>query len=148
MSIKINYQNKSNGKISSNHVLFTDDKFNINSLKKHLSSESEFTYINDLLKTNDLKKNLLVFELNSKKKIILISIKNNLKTFEIENLGAEFYGRINYGKKSEYTISSDSVVGKYNNFLAHFLHGLKLKSYEFKKYKTKDKRNFFKHYRK
>ena len=28
MSIKINYQNKSNGKISSNHVLFTDDKFN------------------------------------------------------------------------------------------------------------------------
>ena len=49
----------------------------------------------------------------------------------------EFYGRINYGKKSEYTISSDSVVGKYNNFLAHFLHGLKLKSYEFKKYKTK-----------
>ena len=49
MSIKINYQNKSNGKISSNHVLFTDDKFNINSLKKHLS-ESEFTYINDLLK--------------------------------------------------------------------------------------------------
>ena len=40
-------------------------------------------------------------------------------------------------KKSEYTISSDSVVGKYNNFLAHFLHGLKLKSYEFKKYKTK-----------
>ena len=136
MSIKINYQNKSNGKISSNHVLFTDDKFNINSLKKHLS-ESEFTYINDLLKTNDLKKNLLVFELNSKKKIILISIKNNLKTFEIENLGAEFYGRINYGKKSEYTISSDSVVGKYNNFLSHFLHGLKLKSYEFKKYKTK-----------
>ena len=136
MSIKINYQTKSNGKITSNQVLFTDDKFNINTLKKHLS-ESEFTYINDLLKTNDLKKNLLVFELNSKKRIILISIKNNLKTFEIENLGAEFYGRINYGKKSEYIISSDSVVGKYNNFLAHFLHGLKLKSYEFKKYKTK-----------
>ena len=98
MSIKINYQTKSNGKITSNQVLFTDDKFNINTLKKHLS-ESEFTYINDLLKTNDLKKNLLVFELNSKKRIILISIKNNLKTFEIENLGAEFYGRINYGKK-------------------------------------------------
>ena len=26
---------------------------------------------------------------------------------------------------------------KQNNFLGHFLHGLKLKSYEFKKYKTK-----------
>ena len=26
---------------------------------------------------------------------------------------------------------------KYKNFIGHFLHGLKLKSYEFKKYKTK-----------
>ena len=34
-------------------------------------------------------------------------------------------------------IISDSIVGKINNFLGHFLHGLKLKSYEFKKYKTK-----------
>ena len=28
-------------------------------------------------------------------------------------------------------------MSKHNNFLGHFLHGLKLKSYEFKKYKTK-----------
>ena len=41
------------------------------------------------------------------------------------------------GKNSEYFIISDSIVGKINNFLGHFLHGLKLKSYEFKKYKTK-----------
>ena len=34
-----------------------------------------------LLKTSDLKKNIFVFEVNSKKKIILISIKKNLKTF-------------------------------------------------------------------
>ena len=71
------------------------------------------------------------------KKIVLISIKKNLKTSEIENLGAEFYGRINYGKNSEYNIISDSLISKDNNFLGHFLHGLKLKSYEFGKYKTK-----------
>ena len=117
-------------------VLFCNDKFNINVLKKDLS-ESEFFYINDLLKTSDVKKNLFVFEVNSKKKIILISIKNNLKSSDIENLGAELYGRINYGKNSEYFVISDSIVGKYDNFLGHFLHGLKLKSYEFKKYKSK-----------
>ena len=66
-----------------------------------------------MLKTSDLKKNLFVFELNSKKKIVLISIKNNLKTSDIENLGAEFYGRINYGKNSEYFIISDSIAGKH-----------------------------------
>ena len=80
---------------------------------------------------------MLVFEVNSKKKIILISLKKYLKSFDIENLGAEFYGRINYGKNSEYFVSSDSVIGKYENFIGYFLHGLKLKSYEFNKYKTK-----------
>ena len=34
---------------------------------------------------------------------------------------------------------SDTVIGKYKNFVSHFLHGLKLKSYEFNKYKTKKK---------
>ena len=34
-------------------------------------------------------------------------------------------------------IISDTVKAKIDNFLGHFLHGLKLKSYEFKKYKSK-----------
>ena len=136
MSIKINYLNKKNNKSLTNLVLFTDDNFNLNPLKKHLSNP-EFSYINELLKTSDLKKNLFVFEVNSKKKIILVSIKKDLKNFQIENLGAEFYKRINYGKNSEYFLNIDSVIYKYENFIGHFLHGLKLKSYEFKKYKTK-----------
>ena len=52
-------------------------------------------------------------------------------------MGAEFFGRINYGKNSEYFIFSDSIKTKHDNFLGYFLHGLKLKSYEFNKYKTK-----------
>ena len=136
MTVKINYSNKTINKSSSNLVLFSNDKFNINHLKKDLSN-FEYSYISDLLKTSDLKKNLFVFELNSKKKVILISIKNDLKISDIENLGAEFYGRINYGKNCEYFLDTDSLTGKYENFVGHFLHGLKLKSYEFKKYKTK-----------
>ena len=58
-------------------------------------------------------------------------------TSDVENLGAEFHKRINYGKNTEYQILSDTIVSKQDNFLGHFLHGLKLKSYEFKKYKTK-----------
>ena len=136
MSIKINYSNQSNGKAKANIVLFSNEKFNITGIKRYLSN-FEFSYVSDLLKNSDLKKNLFIFELNSKKKIVLISIKKNLKNSEIENLGAEFYGRINYGKSSSYFVISDSVISKNKNFIAHFLHGLKLKSYEFKKYKTK-----------
>ena len=137
MSVKINYSKNTYNENSSNLVLFSNDKFNLNNLKKFLKN-SEFSYINDLLKTNDLKKNLLIFDLSSKKKIVLISIKNNLKSSDIENLGAEFYGCINHGKNSEYFIISDSINTKHNNFLGHFLHGLKLKSYEFNKYKSKN----------
>ena len=67
MSIKINYSKNTYNENSSNLVLFSNDKFNLNNLKKYLIN-SEFSYINDLLKTSDLKKNLFVFELNSKKK--------------------------------------------------------------------------------
>ena len=136
MSIKLNYLKKSTSKTLSNLVLFCGEKYKIIGLKKYLS-ENEFSYINDLIKTIDLKKNLYVFEVNSKKKIILVSIKTNLKTSDIENLGAEFYKKINHGKNNEYFLISDSIPEKQDNFLGYFLHGLKLKSYEFKKYKSK-----------
>ena len=138
MSIKINYKNGDPKKTQNNLVLFADDKFNISPLKKYLSS-TEFSYINDLLKSSDLNKNLLVFEINSKKNIVLVSIKKSIKNSDIENLGAEFYKRINNGKNSEYFINSESSISKFENFIGHFLHGLKLKSYEFNKYKSKKK---------
>ena len=73
MSIKITYKNNSSKLRLKNLVLFVDEKFNINSTKKFISN-SEFLYMNDLLKSSDLKKNLLVFELSSKKKILIIVI--------------------------------------------------------------------------
>ena len=136
MPVKINYSKQSDKSSTINQVLFSDEKFNTKNLRKYLLN-SELNYISDLLKTSDLKKNLLVFEVNSKKKIVIVSIKKNLKTSEIENLGAEFYARVNYGKNSEYLIITDSIISKNKNFLGHFLHGVKLKSYDFNKYKTK-----------
>ncbi len=138
MSIKINFKNISSKKNDANLVLFADEKFNIRPLKKYLSS-AEFSYISDLLKTIDLDKKIFVFELSSKKKILLISIKKDSKISDIENLGGEFFKRINHGKSCEYLINSDSILSKHKNYIGHFLHGLKLKSYEFNKYKTKIK---------
>jgi leucyl aminopeptidase len=136
MSIQINYKNKNSQKSLANLVLFTDENFNISSLKKHILKD-EFLYISDLLKTSDLKKDLLFFEINSKKTIFLISIKKDLKTSDIENLGAKLHDYINYDKKNDYFINSDTVSSKIENFVGHFLHGLKLKSYEFNIYKSK-----------
>ena len=109
MPVKINYSTKSLKKLSSNVVFFVNEKFSTNNIKRYISN-IEFSYINDLLKTSDLKKNIYIYEVSSKKKIALISLKNNIKTFDVENLGAEFYGRINYGKNSEYIINFDDSM--------------------------------------
>ena len=136
MSVKINYKNTVVSKTYANLVLFVDEKFRTKPIRKYVSS-SELSYIDDLLKSCDLKKKLFVFELSSKKKIILVSIKKNNKNSDIENLGAELFGRINYGKNCEYFINADSINSNEQNFIGYFLHGLKLKSYEFNKYKSK-----------
>ena len=94
MAIQINYNSNSSNRASSNVVLFVDEKFNISGLKKHIL-KSEFLYISDLLKNSDLKKDLLVFKINSKKTIFLASIKKDVKTSDIENLGAKFHSLIN-----------------------------------------------------
>ncbi len=136
MTIQINYKNSNLKSNSANLVLFVDEKFNISGLKKYISN-IEFSYISDLLKTSDLKKDILFFEINSKKTIFLISIKKDLKTSGIESLGAKFHSYISYDKKSDYLVNSDTSNSKIENFVGYFLHGLKLKSYEFNIYKSK-----------
>ena len=64
MTVQVLYKNKDN---SNNQVFFVEEGFNISEIKKSISN-AEFSYIKDLSKTSDLKKNLLVFEINSKKK--------------------------------------------------------------------------------
>ena len=55
MAIQIKYKNISLKKNPSNHILFVDENFNISGLKKYISN-SEFSYISDLIQTCDLKK--------------------------------------------------------------------------------------------
>ena len=137
MTVQINYKNGGLENIKGNHVLFVGEKFNTKPLKKHIS-DTEFSFVNDLLKTADLKKNILNFDFNSKKKIILVNIKDKSNSSDVENLGAELYDFIKVNKITNLAINSNSLKAKPGkNFIGRFLHGLKLKSYEFDKYKTK-----------
>tara|TARA_Y100000816_G_scaffold291699_1_gene283943 strand:- start:265 stop:1719 length:1455 start_codon:yes stop_codon:yes gene_type:complete len=136
MSVQIIYKNSSTKRKNSNLVLFVDEKFNISSLKKHISG-TEYTFISDLIKSKDLKNNIITFDINSKNKIILVSLKKNCTNSELENLGAKFYDQFRDIKKSGYDLNSDTAKIKLKNIVGHFLHGLKLKSYRFEKYKSK-----------
>ena len=136
MNIKINFKKQVFNKSNENLILFVDENFNISSLKKNISN-FDYSYISDLLKTRDSKKKIITFDINSKRKIILVSLKKNFTYSEVENLGADCYKIIKELKKSNFFINSDTVTNKLKNFVGHFLHGIRLKSYLFEKYKSK-----------
>ncbi len=142
MSVQITYKNKISNNKAHNLVLFIDEKFNISNLKNHISS-SDYSLISDLIKTKDQKKKILAFEISSKKKIILISLKKKITNSDIENLGANFYSKFKDSKIKEFIINSETLSSKQKNIAGYFAHGLKLKSYKFEKYKTKKNNNDF-----
>jgi len=136
MTVQINYKANYVKKYSENLVLFVDDKINISPLKKQIS-KSEYTYISDLLYIQDKKKEILTFDISSKRKVILVIIKKKLTASEFESLGAKFYEYFKDNKQLNFTIETDTNLSLIKNFIGYFLHGLRLKSYKFEKYKSK-----------
>ena len=132
MSAIINYKSSFIKKNSSNIILFSDEDFNISALKKHIL-KADYLFMSDLIKTKDKKDEILSFDLSSKRKIILVSIKKNITSSETENLGAKFYEFIKNFKQHEYHVNSDTDFSSLKNTVGYFLHGIKLKSYKFEK---------------
>ena len=142
MSVQINYKNSVSKKNKPNLVLFVDEKFNISSIKKHILG-SDYNFISDLIKKRDEKKKILAFDISSKKKIILVSLKKNISNSEAENLGANFYDQFKNKKINEFNLESDTLLTQQKSIIGYFAHGIKLKSYTFEKYKTKkNNKNF------
>ena len=79
MTVKIYYKSRDQKRSINNLVLFTGEKFDLGNLDKKIS-KTEFLFLSDLLKTSDLKKDVLSFKINSKKTIFLVSLKKEIKT--------------------------------------------------------------------
>ena len=141
MNVQISYINSLSKKELTNKLFFVDQSLNIQPLKKFISSR-EYSYVSDLLQNLDNKKKISLFEFSSKQSIILIKLKKNIKNYEIENLGGDFFNFIKGFNKKEFTINSDAISLNQKNLIGYFLHGFKLKSYKFEKYLTKkEKKN-------
>ena len=136
MSLLLNYKNVVPNKNGANIIYLVDEKFNISSLKKYIIN-SHYSFLTDLLKMRDIKSEILNFEINSKKTIILVSLKKDLSKSGAEKLGAKLYSYIKQKIKSVFFIDTNPIPLNQRDLLGHFLHGIKLKSYTFEKYKSK-----------
>jgi len=145
MFVDIVYKKNPSKKISNNFIFFVGERFKIQSIKRYVSN-SEFSYISELLKIHDLNQDFLSFQISVRKKIYLIPIKNKIVISEIENLGGKFFDYIKKEKIDNYSIDFFSSDEELLNFSQYFLHGLKLKSYEFDFYKSKKNKKKIKIY--
>ena len=137
MTVQVNYKNKIIANSAGNYAFFTDEKLQIKNLKSTFSNH-EISYISEIIKKKSTKKSFFSFDLSSKKRIILIPLKENLKNVEIEHLGANFYNYIKENSINDISINLDSLkIKPLNDYLGYFLHGVKLRSYDFNTYKSK-----------
>ena len=143
MTVQVNYKNKIIANSAGNYAFFTDEKLQIKNLKNTFSNH-EISFISEIIKKKSTKKSFVSFDLSSKKRIILIPIKENLKNVEIEHLGANFYNYIHENSINDISINLDSLkIKPFKDYLGCFLHGLKLRSYDFNIYKSKkEKKNY------
>ena len=136
MTVQVLYKNKAKLTSTGAITLFTEEKFQIKNLDRFLPKNSAL-YADKILKNKkNTKENIISFNINEKTTLILVSLKKDLKSSDVENLGAEFYNFIKKNSFKDLSIFCESLKSKPGkDFIGRFVHGLKLKSYEFNIYK-------------
>tara|TARA_Y100000816_G_scaffold82128_1_gene56257 strand:+ start:5219 stop:6688 length:1470 start_codon:yes stop_codon:yes gene_type:complete len=146
MSIRISLKNSISENKIKNFVLFSDKNFKIKALNK-IPLAKYSNEINKTINNNQIKDNkFLLFNLNPNQKILLVKIKDPKKSLENEKLGADFFSYIKANSIFDITFVGQNfyeMISTNQNFLEEFLHGARLKSYQFKKYISKTKSSLF-----
>ena len=137
MTIQVVYKNKAKSSNQDVIAVFANENFEIKNARG-LLSKNETSSLEKILKNKKkTKENIISFNINEKTTIILVSLKKDLKSFDVENLGAAFYNFIKKNLFNNLSIITDSIKSKPGkDFIGRFMHGIKLKSYEFNIYKS------------
>ena len=116
-------------------VFFADKIFKIKNINNFLDSSQKILFERNL-KNNNKKKNIFTFDLNHNQKIIVYSEKDSQKSFE--KIGAELYQFFKNEGINKVNIIGGSIDNQYKiKSLHELVHGMRLKSYSFEKYKSK-----------
>ena len=143
--IKFSLLNKLELKKTKNITLFCDENFRIFNLI-NLGLSNEIFIVNLIQNNKDKNKKILRINLNDKQNLIVLKVDKKQKSLDNEKLGAEFYDFINSNSIFDVSLIDKNFFGNNLNqsFIDEFLHGVELKSYEFKKYKSKKNDDIFK----
>ena len=143
MTIQVVYKNKAKSGNQDVIAVFANEKFQIKNTSDFFSKNETSSLERILKNKKNTKENIISFNINEKTTVILISLKKDLKSFDVENLGAVFYNFIKKNLFKNLSIITDSIKSKPGkDFIGRFVHGIKLKSYEFNIYKSKKNKKY------
>ena len=116
-------------------IFFANEKFEIKNINKFLITSQKDLFKKNQ-KKNSKKKNIFTFDLNHNQKIIIFSVKKKNNSFEKN--GAQIYEFLKKESIFNIHIFAETIesVNK-SNSLHELVHGMRLKSYSFDKYKSK-----------
>ena len=139
MSVQVVYKNKSNTSNTGVVALFIDQN---NKLKAHINTlkKEHFSYLSKILaKKKKNTKRIFLINLDENTTAVIISLRKNEDKNELENLGAKFFDFLKENSIDKISIFRQSFdkIKSITNLFDNFVHGLKLKSYEFNTYKSK-----------
>jgi len=140
MTVKINYSKNINNNTEINKVYFVKEKFELSSLSTFFKS-FELEKIKKLIKKKNTEREIISFDLDLKTTVIIVKV---VSTKSNEILGAEFYNFVKQNNFNEVSFYFKNTNNLSKNFIHNFLHGVKLKSYEFNLYRSKYKKKILK----
>ncbi len=146
MSIKISIKKNLKDKQVKNYVLFCNDDYKIYGLNNLSIKAEKKTLYKSILTNKSKDKKLIFFDINPNQKVILIKIQDKFNQTDIEKIGAQFYDFIRSNLILNSVFFDKNISDFYSKnkyFLDDFFHGVKLKSYQFEKYKSKKKDQVF-----
>ena len=137
MSVQVVYKNSKKIANSKVQAVFTGENFTMNEINS--LSKVEIIKLKKIINfKNDNSNNISHLNLDNKI-IILIPVNKNFKINDFEILGAKLYEYLKKNSFKKISISKNFInIINFN----HFIHGLKIKSYEFNLYKGSQKKKF------
>jgi len=136
MTIRINYKKNIHKGVS---VVFYKDPAKPMDPLENFSSIEIKNIRENIVKLQKKKKDIIIFNVNPNQVIVAIKINHQSLLLDYEKMGAKFYEflslekieTINFDQKNIFKIFKNNL-----NFFLRFIYGIKLKSYNFSKYKT------------
>ena len=142
MAININLKKNVNINNIKNFVLFCNKSYDFEGLEGH-SFKNKFKDIKNLIKSIEQNKSndILLLNINPFQKVIIIKIEDSNLSLDNEKKGAKFLDFIKKNGLNSLTFLESNILkqNKKKFEINEFIHGLKLKFYNFNKYKSNKK---------